>query len=327
MSWRNKILTEFPPGIYQLTLVADPDELLTEEGVTAGLAERGYETLNYEDPVAFRYAYESGYRSRWERGEDAAVVVVLRGEPHALDTLPYDLLATGRKLSFGLATLFPNLNYPMVATLATTDLDALYEAQTGKDRLGENATRDFVLQHVFGIVPALIKTPADLLRTLLRRHYKEWEVPEILDERLISLLRKSGRFKDWPLEEIVPNRAAFLSFLQERWPIFLDQLARGEGYEVKEPPAAYALQSPGPKEIPFDNEDVRVYIDNLFLEGFLQPVPHPEARQLSNGWVAFGLKTDPPADERRRLEGLLENAQQFIPEPSAGRHEWLSFAR
>lgn len=327
MSWRNKILAEFPPGVYRLTLVADPDELLTDEGVTAGLAERGYETLNYEDPVAFRYAYESNYRTRWERGEDAALVVVVRGEPHALDALPYDLVVAGRKLSFGLATLFPNLSYPVIAALDSSDLDALYGAQPGKDRLGENASRDFVLQHVFGVVPALIKTPADLLRTLLRRHYKEWDVPDTLDERLISLLRKSGRFEDWPLEEIVPNRAAFLSFLQERWPIFLDQLARSEGFEVKESSAAYALQSPGPKEIPFDNEDVRVYIDNLFLEGFLQPVPHPEASRFTGRWVAAGLKTDPEADEQRRFEGLLENVGQSVPGPSARRGEWLSFAR
>lgn len=325
--WRDAILAEFPPGVYRLTLVADSDELLTEEGVTAGLAEHGYETLNYEDPVAFRYAYESGYRCRWERGEDVPLVVVLRGELHALDSLPYDLWATGRKLSFGLATLFPNLSYPVVAALDSSDLDPLYEAPVGKDRLGENATRDFVLQHVFGIVPNLIKTPADLLRVLLRRHYKEWKVPQTLDERLITLIRRNGRFKDWPLEEIVSDRTAFLSFLQERWPIFLDHLARGEGYEVREPPAAYEVRSPGPREIPFDNADVRVYIDNLFLEGFLQPVPHPEANRFTGRWVAAGLKTDPRADEQRRFEGLLEKAGQSVPGPSARRGEWLYFAR
>ncbi len=328
--WRGEILAEFPRALYRLTLVADPDELLTEEGVAAELGERGYETLNYEDPIAFRYAYEFNYRSRWERGEDAvALVVVLRGEANDLDSLPYDLLRTGRKLSFGLANLFPELSYPVVAALNRSDLDALYEARSihAPDRLGENATRDFVLQHVFGIVPALIKTPSDLLRVLLRRHYKEWDVPETLDQRLVDLLRRSRRFEDWPLGEIVPSRVAFLSFLQERWPIFLDHLARSEGYEARESPAAYEVRSPGPKEIPFDNADVRVYVDNLFLEGFLRPVSHPEARHFTSRWVAAGLKTDPQADEKRRFEGLLENAEQSVPEPSARRGEWLSFAR
>jgi hypothetical protein len=199
----------------------------------------------------------------------------------------------------------------------------LYEAQSvhAPDRLGENATRDFVLQHVFGIVAPLVKATSDLMRVLLRRHYKEWDVPETLDERLVDLLRRSRRFKDWPLEEIVPSRVAFLSFLQERWPIFLDRLARSEGYEIKEPPAAYKVQSPGPEELPCDNADVRVYIDNLFLEGFLRPVSHPEARHFTGRWVAAGLKTDPQADEKRRFEGLLDNIEQSVPELSARRGE------
>lgn len=329
MSWRDEILRHFPPGVHRLTLAADLDGLLTEEGVAAELVERGYETLNYEDPVAFRYAYESGYRALWERGDEAHLVVVLRGEAHDLDSLPYDLLATGRELSFDLANLFPGMSYPVISALGRPDLDALYEAQAGRvpDLLSENATKDFVLRHVFGIVPDLIKQPSDLLSVLLRRHYKDRYVPRVLDERLLQLLREGGRFSDWPLEEIVPDRDAFFSFLQERWPIFLDRLARSEGYEIKEPPAAYEVKSSGPREIPFDSADVRVYVDNLFLEGFLRPIPHRQARQLSNGWVAFGLKTDPRTDERRRFEGLLENAEQVIPEPSAGRREWLSFAR
>jgi hypothetical protein len=69
MSWREDILGEFPPGAHRLTLAADPDGLLTEEGVAAGLERRGYDILEYgDDPIAFRYAYERDYRFRWEPG-------------------------------------------------------------------------------------------------------------------------------------------------------------------------------------------------------------------------------------------------------------------
>jgi len=43
-----------------------------------------------------------------------------------LDALPYDLLQAGRKLSFNLGDLFPNLSYPVVAALDLTCLDALF---------------------------------------------------------------------------------------------------------------------------------------------------------------------------------------------------------
>ena len=60
---------------------------------------------------------------------------------------------------------------------------------------------------------------------LLRRHYRRQVVPCTLDERLVHVLRKNTTFDAWPLETIVPNREAFFSFLQERWPLFLNRLA------------------------------------------------------------------------------------------------------
>ena len=63
-SWRDQVLREFTPQIARLTVVADPDGLLTEEGIVQGLRERGFDLILFDDPVAFRFAYESKYRSR-----------------------------------------------------------------------------------------------------------------------------------------------------------------------------------------------------------------------------------------------------------------------
>ena len=45
--------------------------------------------------------------------------------------------------------------------------------------LGENATRDFLLRHVFRIDPAQIQSDVDLLRALLRRHYRGQVLPSL----------------------------------------------------------------------------------------------------------------------------------------------------
>ncbi|WP_218915777.1 hypothetical protein [Spirochaeta thermophila] len=104
--------------------------------------------------------------------------------------MPYDLLQAGRKLSFSVSDLFPNLSYPMVAALDRADLDALFDAQTkhAPGQLGDNATKEFVLRHVFKIAPELIKQPSDLLRVLLRRHYRGMRIPAILDEHFIKII-------------------------------------------------------------------------------------------------------------------------------------------
>ena len=281
--WRDRILKEFTPKIAQLTLAADPDGILLEETLLEAIRERGFEILPFEDSVAFRFAYESRFRSRWVRGEPADLVVVVRAENHQMAALPYDLVCAGRQLSFGLGELFPGLSYPVVASLDRGHLATLHRAwrRHGADRLGDDATKDFALLHVFQIAPALIRQPADLLRVLLRRHHRGERLPRILDDRLIHLLQRSGAFDAWPLEAIVPDRDAFFSFLQERWPHFLDRLAGNAGDGPRNVSGSSGLEFEGPVDLPFDHDDVRVYIDNLFVEGMLSAVSHEGGRCLS----------------------------------------------
>ncbi len=328
-SWRDQILKEFTPKAARLTLVADPDGLLLEEGILEGIRKRGFELIPFEDHIAFRYAYESKFRSRWDRGEHTDLVVVLRSPASDLGGLPYDLLQAGRKLSFNLGDIFPNLSYPVVMALDRGDLDALYQAQKrhAPGQLGDNATKEFVLRHVFGIAPELIEQPPDLLRVLLRRHYRGQRIPTILDERFIQLLRQSNTFDDWPLETLVPDREAFFAFLQERWPVFLDREAAKGASGVLEGEKPYGLAIAGPADLPFDHHDIRVYIDSLFLEGLLHSVSHKRADALSRSWVGVGIRTAPIEDRARRLGKLIGSLQASVPVEDARHGEWLHFAR
>ncbi len=328
-SWRDQILKEFTPKVARLTLVADPDGLLLEEGILEGIRERGFELIPFEDHIAFRYAYESKFRSRWDRGEHTDLVVVLRSPASDVGGLPYDLLHAGRKLSFNLGDIFPNLSYPVVTALDRGDLDALYEAQKrhAPGQLGDSATKEFVLRHVFGIAPELIEQPPDLLRVLLRRHYRGQRIPPVLDERFIQILRQSNAFDDWPLETLVPDREAFFAFLQERWPVFLDHEAAKGTSGVLEDEKPYGLAIEGPVELPFDHHDIRVYIDSLFLEGFLHSVSHKHADALSRSWVGIGVRTAPMEDRSRRLGKLIESLQASIPAEDGRHGDWFHFAR
>jgi len=216
----------------------------------------------------------------------------------------------------------------VVAALDWADLDTLFDAQKkhAPGQLGDNATKEFILRHVFEIAPELIKEPKDLLRVLLRRHYRDRRIPAILDERFIHVLRQNGLFENWPLEVIIPDAQAFFAFLQERWPVFLDSLATSKDDVVQEDVTGYGFEFQGPTLLPFDHQDIRIYIDNLFLEGLLQPVPHEQSQALAKTWVAYGIKVSPEENRRRRLEGLLDSIEKAIPTEDARHGEWLHFA-
>ncbi len=326
--WRARILEKFTPKAARLTLAADPDGLLLEGTLLEAIRERGFEFLAFDDAVAFRFAYESGFRSRWDRGEPVDLVVALQAGKHDFAALPCDLLQAGRQLSFGLEELFPRLSYPVVALLDRGDLDALYQAQVGhgSNGLGDDATKDFALLHVFGIAPALIRHGTELLRVLLQKHYRRQRLPCLLEDRLIQLLRRSGVFDSWPLETIVPDRDAFFLFLQERWPLFLDRLSGDTEEDLQDVGAAFDLAIEGPVDLPFDHDDVRIYIDNLFVEGLLSPVFHRSGGSLSEKWTTVGVRTDPDADRSRRLRSLMETVTDANPGPDARHRDWSTFA-
>ena len=196
-NWRNQILSEFIPNVARITHVADPDGLLQEDGILAEIYRRGFELIPFNDPIAFRYAFESKFRSRWQKNEQPDIVVVLDPDTRDLNRLPYDLLQGARKLSFSLDRIFPKLSYRVVAVLDNSTMDALYDAQKrhAPVALGDSATKEFILRHVFEITPELVKEPVDLLRVLLRRHHRGQRIPSLLDDHLVQLLRRRRAFR------------------------------------------------------------------------------------------------------------------------------------
>lgn len=325
-SWRDAILNDFVPNVSKLTLVADPDCLLTEEKLALELRGRGFDLIEFSDPVEFRYAYESKYRSIWDRGEHTDLVVVLRLQDAELESLPYDLLQAGRKLSFNWGDLFPNLSYPVIEKLDRSLLDSLFEAQrkSPPDRMGDNATKDFILRHVFGIAAELIGGEVELLRALLRLHYGKLQLPLMLAERLIQVLKGHDGFKAWPLSEIVPDDEAFFAFLQERWPLFLSRL--GSAHQVREDSPEYGLKYPGPDRLPFEHQDIKVYIDNLFLEGKLTPVEAKGIEVDAGSWVRSGIATSGTDNDALRISRLFDLVEKELPTAEARYSDWTAFA-
>jgi len=126
---------------------------------------------------------------------------------------------------------------------------------------------------------------------------------------------------------LVTDREAFFTFLQERWPIFLDrEVAKGMS-GIQEDKGSYGLAISGPIDLPFDHHDIRAYIDNLFLEGLLHSVAHERAGVLSKTWVGMGVRIGPLADRSRRINKLIDSLQASVPAEDARHGDWFHFAR
>ena len=321
-NWRDYILHHFRQPIHRLTLVADPDGLMQEEELLAAIRHNGFDLLSFEDPVAFRYAYESGYRQHWDQEQDTDLVVILHSPSASLRTLPYDLLQSGRTLAFSLPDLFPKLSYPVIRDLDRAYLQPLYEAylkHTGPE-VGDRASTLFVLKHVFGIVPDLIRSPVDLLKLLLSRHVRGERLPPRLDLLLLESLPANSLPAHWPLDALLSSAADFFSFLRAHWTNYLAAMQPAEVL-AKESGATYNTDS----VLPFEEPDVRAYVATLFLEGRLKSFSLPDGWTV-DGWAQVGVEVDEQAFELERFTGLLDRLEQALPAVDATHRDWIWFA-
>lgn len=324
-NWRDSILKHFKPKVSRLTLVADPDGLLTEEGMLSAIRERGFDLIPFDDSISFRYAYESQYRSQWDKRKKTDLVVVLRSSEQQLDNLPFDLLKAGIHLSFALHQLFPKLNYSVIEKLDRSLLDSIAQAYPKIDgsSLSERETKEFVLMHCFRIVAELISTPVDLMKVLLSIHSRSVQLPDMLVEHLQQSLKSNPKFSDWPMPAILKSRDHFLRFVQDEWKGFLAGFTPREvgGEGTQGGTHSMVSESRSNSRIPFEHEDIRAYVDTLFLEGALTPIVAAGLSAVPS-WAHVGIQQDPQGDAVRRYHGLKQTFETSIPAVDASHKEW-----
>jgi hypothetical protein len=323
--WRGMILKHFVPGVSRVTAVSDADGLLRDPGVFRAIEGRGFSLLQFEDSISFRFDYETRFRPRWDGGEHVELAVVFKPRECEFETLPADVLVQAQRRSFTLKDIFPKLSYGIVSQLETVHFDALHSAQAqyAANPLGDVLTKDFVLQHVFGIVPSIVTKESDLLWTLFQKHYSKINVPKVLDDHLVSVLRQRSLFASWPLETLVRERTAFWEFLDERWPIFVRRTKGGTLVVKEEPPK---LKYPGPEVLPFNHNDVRIFVDNLFEDGILTPVSWDWNEALPETWIRVGLSGERSDNLELRFDELGKHLLKSCPDTNAPPQAWLAFA-
>jgi hypothetical protein len=304
-NWRFTILKDFEEPVPALSLVSDPDGLLLDESLLSQLAVKHIELIDYRDPVAFRYLYEKAYRPALAAGN---IRLVVRTEAELEDVFPYDLLDSGRVLYYQVSTLFPGLSAPVIRELELTCLDELYTTGGEYQLAASNAeTCDLILRKVFKVALETIVTPAELLKFLLAKHYRNRNYPKPVEAYLVERLSKQKIFRNLPLMEFIRSSNTFYQYLQTEWRGFLDKYKDIPHVREEKPTDS----SYGEPVDPLEDPEVRRLMDNLFIEGKLQPVAGYHKDQVPN-WAHAGIIIDPLADTKTRMDKLYRTIQERL---------------
>lgn len=323
-AWTDRILQEFPAELSRFWIACDPDDLLLDEHILRGLRERGFEVLPFEDPISFRTEYEERYRSTWDRGEDgSAEALILQLRATDLNALPWDYVRMGRKVSLSLADLFPKLSYSVIRQIDPEYHEPLFMAHNKRatQLLGEGATKDFILTHVFRISPDLINRPTDFWREVLRLHYRGAGLPDLLAEHVATIV-KDTPLGELPITELLSSKSFMVSAVQDAWLSFLLQhgIQKDDGSAKRKQIAIKACS------VPFEHPDVWGHVDTMFLEGVLQPVDAVGLSHDLPDWTKVGLVEAPNAIGDLVAEGAKRIAED-IPTVDSSHRDWVEFAR
>jgi hypothetical protein len=322
-AFADRILAGFPADLDRLWIAVDPDDVLLDEAILAGLRTRGFELVPFEDPMAFRVVYEEEFRRRWDFGaEGVTKSMILHMRSDDASSLPADYLAGGRVVTLSLAQLFPRMSYTVVRKLDPAVLVALYDTQGhAQQDQGEAGTKEFVLLHIYRISPHLISRVEELWSALFKLHYRGDGLPAVLAEYIAGVLLHKPAFAGLPLGELFASRTLMLKAVQAAWERYVESHGLS-GRRVGEG------DSPWPKdlEIPFDHPEVRVYVDSMFLDGALHPIEVHGAATALPEWARVGVIPDPLALRNLVAQGV-KSLRDGIPADNATHRDWGEWAR
>ncbi|MFL9797366.1 BREX-3 system phosphatase PglZ [Vibrio cyclitrophicus] len=317
MNWQEKLTNQMALTDPVHYIVNDPDNLCFEPAIADLIEQAGVVLFSDTDPIALRLCFEEWLDSD-ERS--ALLIRVVDEQP----SIPYDIEFPARRVDFDISEVIPELDATVLRALSPKDYEQLQSAVKiyGADKLNRNASLDFVLRHIYKIAPEIIQSETDLVRLLIRKHYLGIEMPLVIEERLIETLQVREQFGRWDFTRIVPDRTEFFAFLQQQWLLHLQRKA--QRYEIKE--------SPWPEDelvVPFDDQDIKVFVDNLFADGILQAVDFYGLGKDDWEWV--GVIADDESRDLLRVRQLFNKlSNQFtvqdlpLPEDS---EQWEEIAR
>lgn len=307
-NWRTSILNMIRHSDDLVTLVLDPDNLLADQQLVRILKESQHDIHTYNNPVEFRYYYESHYRMKWENNTPVETKLIVRFLTHESSKIPPDLKERCYIIPITISDVFPTLNAFTLRQIGTAEFDRIFQGldPIPGEQMNESETKKFLLESIYHYPISRISNRIDLYEQLFRIHHQKIVIPNFLVNYCIHNYKSLSNGQT--IDESLFNYSAFIRLIQEEWASFLKALIRKE--------------SP---EIPFDHPSLRVYVDTFFLEGLLTPLDFPDYQKLPP-WTYCGIEIDPGKDTKRHFENLLKKIQGNMPQPDWTYEQWRHFA-
>lgn len=277
------ILKKIPLNLYEGIIIYDLDDLTSIDCVIDKILQNGYEIFEFKDVEEYRIYYEESLRNKNKK-----IAILVKQDAY----LPWDIKKDYYVVDIKLKDIFKNLDYNVIKSIDNNLYDLIFEKAIKIDKnLSYEETCIFLLKYVYKIDCSLINSNNDLIKCLLKLYYEDIEIPLVLKKFLKSKFKIDEVLSD----NILSGKVKFFRFLQNEWEVFLKSFI-----DDKKKPI-----------VDFNDLEIKVYIDNLFKEGFLEEVEFKYEKDMP-GFIKIGIKQDEKNDVIKDYDLLIEKLNKKI---------------
>ena len=313
-----RIVNDLLISISEVNVAVDPDELLGDERILEQLIEKDFVIIRYEDPVRFRFEYESKFRDHETRQTRHRLLIIYPKEDSTITRIPFDVLSEAKVFKLNLFELFPTLAYHVVKQLPQEYLSDLYRIAPRRSyALGRKESVDFILKHLFGVDWQSITSRKSLLKFLIEFHLNFSHLPEEFGGRLAAHIHNTcPSLSDLSLAAYLTEKDNFLSELQLGWEKYIQFI---ENSKTIKPKWVFDIAN-------FEEYDIRSLMTELFTGGGLQHVPSDLVINETKAWYHVGLVEQEKIIEGK-VEGLIEQIDEHFDNKKLLKHQdWFHIA-
>ncbi len=303
---KSAVIAKLKQSPIPFILLYDIDDITSSEDILTSITSQGFQLVNYDDSIAFRYFFEKNFREK----PDCNVKLVLKVTGYH-SYIPYDIESSFYNITLSLKELFPGLSYSILKELDSELYDRLYRVYKYMvQNLSQRETLDFILKSLFGIYPETINKFTDLIKALIDFYYENDSLPQVVSDYLADLLMCREDFKEYPVKKLLEGADSFFDYLQGQWEIFVKGLT-----------STLPIKS----AVDFSHKDIKIYLGGLFDEGYLTPVRSDSIDNVPL-WVRRGILIDELGQLKANYNNLLDRIYGTLDNITSYK-DWLQAAR
>ena len=226
MNWQEKITNYFTSKGSNY-VVSGNHRLLRDKNLQDLFKKGNCDVYFYDDPIAFRYVYETTLRHIEGTNRPTTLIVI---QDNQFNQIPYDIYQDANRVTLSLKSIFPKFDGSIVQKCPVELYQKIYEAHSRcPDMLSENDTIDFILREVCSIETTLLVDEISVVKAALK-YFDEFSEP--LPKAFLNYLSQKVTTVSSDIFGCLASKDVLVRRLNEHWKVYVngflkDQLAEG----------------------------------------------------------------------------------------------------